>query len=211
VAEPAALGLFAFATGTFTQNIVNAGWFPATTLLYMVAPLLIMTGVVQFLAGMWAFRKGDTFAATAFGSFGGVNVAYTVFILLHQAGLVTGPSADMGVIGAFLASFALIAAFLTVGALWKNWGLVGMLFFLTLTFALLGAGNIAGSPNLLHYGGWAGIISSLCAFYRGGAMAANSASQRQLLPLGKPLDSAPTPAALPASVPSDGHRGEALG
>lgn len=90
VAEPAALGLFAFATGTFTQNVVNAGWFPATTMLYMVAPLLIMTGVVQFLAGMWAFRKGDTFSATAFGSFGGVNVAYTVFILLRQGGWSRG-------------------------------------------------------------------------------------------------------------------------
>lgn len=114
----------------------------------------------------------------------------------------------MGVIGVFLASFALIAAFMTVGALWKNWGLVGMLFFLTLTFALLGAGNIAGSPNLLHYGGWAGILSSLCAFYTGGAMALNSVSQRELLPLGKPLDSTPAP---PASVPHAGRRGEALG
>src|SRR5947209_384530 len=65
--EPAPLGLFAFAASTFTLSTVNTGWYSADSALYAMVPLVVFGGLVQFLAGMWAYRKGDTFAATAFG------------------------------------------------------------------------------------------------------------------------------------------------
>ena len=44
--------------------MVNTGWYSATSALYAMVPLVVFGGLVQFLAGMWAYRKGDTFAAT---------------------------------------------------------------------------------------------------------------------------------------------------
>jgi len=80
---------------------------------------------------------------------------------------------------------------------------------------LPGAGNIAaGAPNLLHYGGYAGLITSVCAFYTAAAAVINSTSQREILPLGKPLDSekAGTPSATGGSSGRPaGRRDEALG
>jgi succinate-acetate transporter protein len=154
VADPTTMGLYGFAAATFTLSAVNAGWFPATTAIFAAPVVLVVGGIVQFSAGVWAFRKGDTFAASGFGAIGGFNVAYGLYQLLSHTGVVSGPGAGAGVIGIFLACFGLIATIQMVAALWKNMALVVTFLFLALTYGLLGAGNIAaGAPNLLHYGG----------------------------------------------------------
>ena len=187
VGEAAPLGLFGFASATFTLSAVNAGWFPAATAIFAMPLVLIFGGIAQFIAGMWSYRKGDTFAATAFGSFGAFNTTYALFLLFSASGLVKGPAAGTGVIGIFIACFSLIAFVLMLAAMRINWALVGVLFFLALTYGLLGAGEIAGaSPNLLSYGGWAGLISSVLAFYTAAAMVINSVNKRVVLPLGAP-------------------------
>jgi succinate-acetate transporter protein len=188
VAEPAPLGLFGFAASTFTISAVFAGWFTPATAIFAMVPLIIFGGVVQFLAGMWAYRKGDTFAATAFGSFGGFNATYGVYSLLARAGLITGPGAGAGVVGVFLLCLCFIALMLTIAALWKNVALVGVLGCLTVAYGLLGIGLIAnGSALMLHTGGYAGLVSSVLAFYAGGAMVVNSISARSIMPLGPSL------------------------
>jgi succinate-acetate transporter protein len=187
VGEAAPLGLFGFASATFTLSAVNAGWFPMATVIFAMPLVLIFGGIAQFIAGMWSYRKGDTFAATAFGSFGAFNTTYALFVLFSAGGLVKGPAAGTGVIGIFIACFSLIAFVLMLAAMRINWALVGVLFFLALTYGLLGAGEIAGAaPNLLSFGGWAGLISSVIAFYTGAAMVVNSVNKRVVLPLGAP-------------------------
>jgi len=194
--EPAALGLWGFATATFTISSVLAGWFPATTLPYALPGALIFGGIVQFIAGMWSYRKGDTFNATAFGSFGAFNTAYALLLLFQRGGLIAG-TGGQGVTGIMIACFSLIAFVLMVAALWKNAVLVAVLFFLALTYGLVAAGDIAtGAHNLLSYGGWAGLISSVLAFYAGAALVINCVGQRVVLPLGGPIleSAAPQPA-----------------
>jgi len=185
VGEPAPLGLFGLASGTFTLCAVLAGWFPASTAIFASTVVFVFGGISQFIAGMWSYRKGDTFAATAFGSFGAFNTAYALYLWLHQAGLIVGPAAGLRVIGVFVACFALIATFLMVAALWKNMALVAVFFFLALTYALIAASYLAnGATGVMTAGGWAGVIASLLAFYAAGAMVIDSASQRPVAPLG---------------------------
>lgn len=188
VAEPAPLGLFGFAAGTFTVSAVYAGWFTMATALFAMVPLVIFGGVVQFLAGMWAYRKGDTFAATAFSSFGGFNASYGMYVLLKQAGLITGPSAGTGVVGVYILCLCFIALLLAIAALWKSTVLFLVLGCLTVAYGLWGIGLIArGSALMLHAGSYAGLVASVFAFYAGGAMVINSISARLLLPLGPSL------------------------
>lgn len=194
VGEAAPLGLFGFASATFTISAVLAGWFPTTTALFATPLVFIFGGLAQFIAGMWSYRKGDTFAATAFGSFGAFNTAYALFLWFQHTGLVAGPAAGLGVAGIFVSCFSLIALFLMIAAMWKNMALVAVLFLLALAYGLIGASDIAaGAPNLLSYGGWAGIGSAVCAFYTAGAMVINSVGGRLILPLGKPLMSQSEP------------------
>lgn len=188
VGEAAPLGLFGFASATFTLSAVNAGWFSQATALFAIPLVLVFGGIAQFVAAMWSYRKGDTFAATAFGSFGSFNTAYALYALWAHGGLISGPPASFGVLGIFIACFSLIAFFLMIAAMRINMALVGVLFFLALTYGLLGAGFIAaGAPNLIHFGGWAGLISSVLAFYTAGAMVINSVNERAVLPLGGPM------------------------
>src|SRR6266566_6686020 len=62
------LGLGAFTVTTFVISAANAG-------LFVVAPTIValvygIGGLVQLIAGIQEFRKGNNFAATAFCSYG---------------------------------------------------------------------------------------------------------------------------------------------
>jgi succinate-acetate transporter protein len=192
VADAASLGLFGFAAATFTLSAVYAGWFPPASTLVAALPLIIFGGIMQFLAGMWAFRKGDIFATATFGSIGAFYVTYGFYLVLMKAGLITGAGALAGVMGIFLICLGLITALLMVAGLWKNLALVATLCFITIAYVLLGIGMIASSSAMMmHVGGWAGLVAALCAFYTGGAMVVNSLAMRQILPLGAPIASGP--------------------
>ena len=66
LANPAALGLGGFALTTFILNVVNSGLISADNL-GMVLPIgIFYGGLAQFCAGMWEFKRGDTFGATCF-------------------------------------------------------------------------------------------------------------------------------------------------
>src|SRR5207253_10827570 len=70
IANPGPLGLCAFALTTFVLSCVNAGLFPAGGQNIVVGLALFYGGFAQILAGMWEFRTGNTFGATAFTSYG---------------------------------------------------------------------------------------------------------------------------------------------
>lgn len=186
VAEPAPLGLLGFATATFTVSTVLAGWYPNKAVLLTIPILLIFGGIVQFLAGMWSYRKGDTFETAAFGSFGAFNVTYALFLIFMQNGTLHG-AAGMANVGIWIAAFAFIALFLSIAALARNLSLVAVLFFLFLTYGFIAVAYLTGQVQTggwtLRAGGWAGIVSSIIAFFTAMAMVVNSNFGRILLPL----------------------------
>src|SRR6059058_5842357 len=70
-ADPGPLGLAAFALTTFVLSMFNSGLMNATKGEAVVLGLaLAYGGLAQLAAGLWEFRAGNTFGATAFCSFG---------------------------------------------------------------------------------------------------------------------------------------------
>src|SRR5579859_4367292 len=59
IANPAPLGLSAFALTTFVLSSANAGLFTGDKIVIGLA--LFYGGIAQILAGMWEFRTGNTF------------------------------------------------------------------------------------------------------------------------------------------------------
>lgn len=186
VADPVPLGLASFAAATFTVSAVNAGWVgnPVAGLIAAVPILFVFGGISQYIAAMWAFRKGNTFAATAFGSFGAFNTLFAVIILMLASGTISlGTVPGDYTIAIVLAMFALIAGYLAFAATGVSTMLVAVLGFLCATYALLSAGFFVGPPNAaITAGGYAGIASSLLAFYSSAAVVINSATRREVLP-----------------------------
>src|SRR5439155_15660336 len=94
-ADPAPLGLAAFALTTFVLSGHNATFIPD---LIWVGLALFYGGVVQFAAGMWEFRNRNVFGATAFSTYGGFWMALGIFVVLAE----TSKSFAHGLAGANL-------------------------------------------------------------------------------------------------------------
>ncbi|MGH2911932.1 MAG: acetate uptake transporter, partial [Solirubrobacteraceae bacterium] len=65
-ANPAPLGLAAFAMTTFVLSMFNANLVNEKGTPVVLGLALAYGGIVQLLAGMWEFRTGNTFGAVAF-------------------------------------------------------------------------------------------------------------------------------------------------
>lgn len=188
VADAVPLGLAGFAAATFTVGTAYCGWFGASAVVLAIPVALIFGGIGQFLAGMWAFRRGNVLAATAFSTFGAFNASWALLewmSLNHTfpVGLVGVAGAGTYVIGVFILMFALIAAYLGVAALGENLMIAGILFVLSFTYLALGAGTWIGGANpVTAIGGYAAIIVSLMAFYESAAVVINSGFRRQRVP-----------------------------
>src|SRR5512133_2147807 len=69
-ANPAPLGLAAFAMTTFVLSVFNAKLVSRGAEPVVLPLALFYGGIVQVLAGLWEFRAGNTFGALAFCSYG---------------------------------------------------------------------------------------------------------------------------------------------
>src|SRR5213082_1664078 len=78
-ADPAPLGLAAFALTTFMISGHNATFIPD---LIWVGLALFYGGMTQLLAGMWEFRNRNVFGATAFSTYGGFWMSLGIFVVL---------------------------------------------------------------------------------------------------------------------------------
>lgn len=188
IADPTPLGLAGFASATWTISTVVAGWHSFTALALAATVAIFFGGIAQFLAGMWAFRRGNILAATAFSTFGSFNVAFGVLLILMNTPAM--PKAVGGtntgyVAGWFIITFGLIAGYLAIAALAENWVLVAILATLSLTYIFDGLGTMIVGPNnwATYIGGYCGIVSSLLAFYLSAAIVISATFKREVLPL----------------------------
>jgi succinate-acetate transporter protein len=171
VANPAPLGLSAFALTTFVLSSANAQLF--TTNAIVIGLAFFYGGLCQLIAGVQEYRAGNTFGATAFCSYGGFWLALG-FVLLPFSGIVAAyipkgavaPSADFHTaLGYFLLGWTIFTAMLLLATLRTNLALIGVFLFLTLTFLALTIGELGGGSNWGQIGGWLGIITAIIAWY----------------------------------------------
>jgi succinate-acetate transporter protein len=78
VADPAPLGLAGFALTTFVLSAVNVGWIPKPGEPVVLGLASAYGGLAQFCAGMWEFKRNNTFGATAFSSYGAFWIAFAL-------------------------------------------------------------------------------------------------------------------------------------
>lgn len=185
IADPSALGLFGFATGTWMTGTIIAGLFPESAFTAVIPVLLVFAGLTQFIAGLFAFRRANILAGTAFCAFGAFNVT-TAMVFGMQAGNVLAMSGPPVVQQGFLLlSFGFIALVLTVAALRTNAALVLVLATLCIGYVLSGLHEVFSPLTTVgEVGGWFLIASAALAYYTGAALVVNSSWNTTILPLG---------------------------
>ncbi len=201
LADPAPLGLGAFALTTFVLSAHNAFGAGTVPLLAFFGVAVFYGGIGQFMAGMFEFRNKNVFGATAFTTYGAFWLGLAAFVGLILLGKV--PVADIAPAQAWI--LLAFAIFNTYMMLWSTRvSMAVFLVFLTLeiTEILLVIGNlnkdVAGS-GVIALGGYMGIVTAAVAWYASAAAVVNGMAGHMVLPTGAPLwsDTASSPSSTP--------------
>jgi len=184
IANPASLGLAAFALPLFIWGAINAKFFDdrATAVFFLIPVGLVYGGLTQYIAGMWAFRKHEPVLATLFSAFGAFWVSYTMLLWMEQAQFLNLGADRADLHGLFFIGWAIFAAYMLVATIRLNWALALMLLALTLTFLAVAIGFFADTGGWLTIGGWLAMIAGVLCWYASAADVINSAFGRILLP-----------------------------
>jgi uncharacterized protein len=178
-ADPGALGLGAFALTTFVLSMANANFIPggAGAVLGLA---LFYGGATQLLAGLWEFARGNTFAATAFCSYGAFwMAAWFLLTVPSKADTAAG-------VGLFMLAWAIFTLYMTFAAIKTNMVILLVFIVLTLTLIALAIGYFQGDADgtgFLQIGGYLGILTALLAWYGSFATVMNATWKRVVLPV----------------------------
>ena len=186
IANPAALGLGGFALTTFVLSTHNAGLAPNLTWLGLA---FFYGGLAQFTAGMWEFKTGNTFGATAFSTYGAFWMSLATFVAFLLFGKIPAGDVDTD-LGWFLLAFAIFNTYMLFWSTRVNMSVFLVFLTLEITEILLFIGFFNGNKageGLVGLGGWMGVVTAIVAWYASAAVVANSLRVKPILPVGKAI------------------------
>jgi len=179
--NPAPLGLLAFGMTTVLLNLHNAGFFELNSMILAMG--LCYGGLAQVVAGIMEWKKGNTFATTAFISYGFFWLSLVALLLLPATGASKAP--DATAMTAYLAMWGLFTAGLFVGTLKINRALQIVFATLVVLFFLLAIGDYTDAgPAFRHFTGFEGIVCGAAAIYTGLAQVLNELFGKTVLGIG---------------------------
>ncbi|MGC9974765.1 MAG: acetate uptake transporter [Gaiellaceae bacterium] len=193
VADPAPLGLAAFALTTFLLSGHNATFIPDGI---WIGVAIFYGGLIQLLAGMWEFRNRNVFGSTAFSTYGGFWLSLGIFVVLinTQTAFYTVFQNKVELNNAlawFLVAFAIFNTYMVLWASRLNLATLAVFVTLEITEILLAIGFFlvahGHSAWWLHAGGWAGIVTAAVAWYASAAGVVNGMSPKPVVPVGRKL------------------------
>ncbi|CAO3634859.1 unnamed protein product [Cunninghamella echinulata] len=190
IANPGPLGLSSFALTTLVLSLHNAGagLSPTAPSNVVVGLALFYGGLVQLLAGMWEFKTGNTFGATAFSSYGGFWLSYAC-IFIPGFNIVEAYGTDTATLdqslGIYLLSWALMTLILLVSCHRSSITMVALFFFLFITFVCLAASKFNQSVPTQVAGGIFGVITAFVAWYNALSGLLTKESSYFQLPMGR--------------------------
>src|ERR1700748_3114727 len=180
-ANPAPLGLLGFGMTTVLLNLHNAGLYELNSMILAMG--ICYGGASKIIAGIMKWKKGNTFATTAFISYGFFWWSLVALIALPKLGWA-GASNDTAM-AAYLAMWGLFTAVMFIGTLRLH--VAGQIVFgsLTILFFLLAIGDfINASPGFKQFTGYEGIFCGFSAIYACLAPVLNEIYGKVILPLG---------------------------
>lgn len=179
LANPAPVGLFAFALTTWLLSLINANLLPGTNMPLIITMALAFGGTIQILVGVMEFANGNTFGVVAFGGYGAFWWSFALIQMLYPHDL------QAAAIAWYLVAWAAFSI-----ALWSVSFAIGWVLNLTLlaawvTLLLLASAIVFGIQFLTVIGGYAGLMTAALAFYLAVATLMNETVDRVIMPVGK--------------------------
>ncbi len=186
-ADSSAAGLAAFAVTTFLvslYNLVGGSNMPLPALFLVAA---FYGGLAQFVAGLFAYRREDGFAATVFMSYGALYLLLAAMGgLLLRGTLTPGIALSWGLAWILLA-YAVINLGFLLQSIWVNATVSLLMLGIEVTEILLVIGYFRGEAagvGIVTAAGVVGIITAIVAWYAGVASLVNGMAGGEVLPMG---------------------------
>jgi succinate-acetate transporter protein len=180
--NPAPLGLLGFGMTTVLLNLHNAGFYELNSMILAMG--ICYGGLAQIIAGIMEWRKGNTFATTAFVSYGLFWLSLVALLVLPKLGWTA--KSDDTAMAAYLAMWGLFTAVMFIGTLRLNRALQVVFGSLTILFFLLAIGDFTNaSAGFKQATGYEGIFCGFSAIYAGLAQVLNELFGKTVLPLGQ--------------------------
>jgi len=180
-ADPAPLGLAAFALTTFLLSAKNAGWTDGGNAWLGFA--FAYGGLAQLLAGMWEFRNRNVFGATAFSTYGSFWIGLGIYVFFVEGGSLNALN-DLGFI---LLAFAIFNTYMLLWSSRVNVAVFMVFLTLEITEIVLFLGFFSDSEGIIEAGGMIGVLTAFVAWYTSAAGVVNGMAGRQVLKVGSPL------------------------
>jgi len=166
---------------TVLLNLHNAGFYELNTIILAMG--ICYGGIAQVIAGIMEWRKGNTFATTAFISYGLFWLSLVALIVMTKLGWA--PASNDKAMAAYLFMWGLFTLVMFIGTLRLH--IAGQIVFgsLALLFFLLAYGDFTNaSAGFRQFTGWEGIFCGFSAIYTGLAQVLNELYGKVILPLG---------------------------
>jgi len=178
-ANPAPLGLLGFGMTTVLLNIHNAGIYPLGSMILAMG--IFYGGLAQVIAGIQEWKKGNTFGATAFTSYGLFWLSLVALLLMPKLGW--WDKNESTATAAYFFMWGLFTLIMFIGTLKLNGALQFVFGSLTVLFFLLMIRDLTGSLVVGVIAGWEGIICGLSAIYAGLAQVLNEVNGKVVWPI----------------------------
>ena len=182
-ANPAPLGLMGFGMTTVLLNIHNAGFYGMNAMILSMG--FFYGGLAQVIAGIEEWKKGNTFGATAFTSYGLFWLTLVGIVLLPKTEIYAGLATESFPFAAYLFMWGVFTLFMFIGTLKANRTLQVVFLALAILFFLLAAGNYLGpaGAGILRIAGYEGIFTGLAAIYGALGQVLNEMYGKKIVPL----------------------------
>ena len=169
-----------FGMTTVLLNFHNAGIFQLGSMILAVG--FFYGGFAQILAGLMEWKKSNTFATTAFTSYGFFWMSLVMLVVLPKMGLVEAPETSAMV--AYLIMWGVFTAILFIATLRINRALQVVFGSLTVLFFLLALGDYSGSQAIKLVADYEGIFCGFSAIYTALDQVLNEVYGHEVAPIG---------------------------
>jgi hypothetical protein len=180
--NPAPLGLLAFGLTTVLLNFHNAGFYEMNSMILAMG--LCYGGAAQIIAGIMEWKKGNTFATTAFVSYGFFWLSLVAIIVLPK--IIPGVIAtNESSLATYLVMWGIFTGVMFLGTIKLSRALQFVFGSLMILFFLLAIGDFTdASPAFKHFTGYEGVVCGAAAVYTGLAQVLNELYGKTIWPLG---------------------------
>jgi succinate-acetate transporter protein len=180
--NPAPLGLLGFGMTTVLLNLHNAGYYGLNTMILGMG--LCYGGIAQVIAGIQEWKKGNTFGATAFTSYGLFWLSLVALLMLP------GTATDKTATASYFFMWGVFTLVMFIGTLRLNralqvvFGTLTVLFFLLMIRDATFTNNLDFSKTIGKIAGYEGLVCGASAIYAALAQVLNEVYGKVMWPIG---------------------------